>query len=329
MSYVDVNESKATFADAYREPTPHTYLAEMAHLGYQIGEQARPYCAAAADLLREKNGKTSSVQMLDIGCSYGLASAFVQYGCSFEEIVSFFHSRAPLESRACAESMRRWLRVVPRAFDMRVVGLDVSKPATDFGLRAGLLDAAITKNLEEDDAQLDEVDLALVRDCNFVVSTGAIGYVTERTLSHVVDALAVNRVGDFGPAAVFTVLRMFDVAAIAELFKSCGWRFTRIPGLLLPQRKFVSDEEQKQIIDGLRAREVEVVGCETEGILFAELFVATPPDAHDALVDRMLRVAYEQRGVESLFGPHVEVAATEPVQQAFAVPVLRKNSIRR
>ena len=110
MGYEDINESKASFADAYQAPTPHTYLAEMASLGYQIGEQARPYCVAAAKLLREKNGNASSVQMLDIGCSYGMASAFVKYGCSFEEVVSFFDSRAPRERRPCAESMRQWLR---------------------------------------------------------------------------------------------------------------------------------------------------------------------------------------------------------------------------
>ena len=318
MGYADVNESKASFTDAYRAATPHAYLAEMSRLGYQIGEQARPYCVAAAELLRAKNGSASSVQMLDIGCSYGLASAFVKYGCSFEEIVSFFDSRAPRERRACAESMRQWLGVVPRAFDMRVVGLDVSEPATDFCLGAGLLDAAITKNLENDGAALDEDDLAWVRDCNFVMSTGAIGYVTERTLSHVVDALAVDRVKDFGAIAAFTVLRMFDVDAITELFESRGWRFTRMPRLLLPQRKFNSDEEQAQVIDGLRARGVDVRGCETEGVLFAELFVAAPSDAHGELVDCMQRVADKQRGVESLFGPHVEVAATEPVHAAGA-----------
>ena len=316
MGYENINESKASFADAYEASTPHAYLAEMARLGYQIGEQARPYCVAAAELLRAKNGMASSVQMLDIGCSYGLASAFVKYGCSFEEIVSFFHSRAPQERTACAESMRQWLSVVPRAFDMRVVGLDMSKPATDFGLSAGLLDAAVTTNLEDDDTELSETDLAWIRSCNLVVSTGAIGYVTEKTLRHVIDALTTRKMDEFGPAAAFTVLRMFDTTDIAKLFESRGWRFTRIPGLLLPQRKFASDEEHERVIDDLRARGVDVLGCENEGILLAELFVAAPHDVHDALVDCMLRVASEQRGVESLFEQHVEVAMTEPAYPA-------------
>ena len=44
--------------------------------------------------------------MLDVGCSYGIGSAFVKFGCSFDEMVAFFSSRAPQEYRAACEAMR-------------------------------------------------------------------------------------------------------------------------------------------------------------------------------------------------------------------------------
>ncbi|MEA3274203.1 MAG: hypothetical protein U9Q81_02685, partial [Pseudomonadota bacterium] len=115
MSYDTANEAKASFDDVYTAPTPHAYIASMAKNGYEIGEQARPYCAAAAELLQERNGDAWPVQMLDVGCSYGIGSAFVKYGCSFDEMVAFFLSRAPREYHATCEAMRLWLNVAPPA----------------------------------------------------------------------------------------------------------------------------------------------------------------------------------------------------------------------
>ena len=82
------NEAKADFSDVYTAPTPHAYIALMAKHGYEIGEQARPFCTAAAEMLSECNSDAWSVQMLDVGCSYGIGSAFVKYGCTFDEMVA-------------------------------------------------------------------------------------------------------------------------------------------------------------------------------------------------------------------------------------------------
>ena len=92
-AYETANDAKASFDDVYTAPTPHGYIAAMAKNGYQIGEQARPYCVAAANLLRARNGDAWPVQMLDVGCSYGIGSAFVKYKCSFDEMVAFFATR--------------------------------------------------------------------------------------------------------------------------------------------------------------------------------------------------------------------------------------------
>jgi len=287
MSYDNANEAKASFDDVYVAPTPHAYIASMAKTGYEIGEQARPYCAAAAELLRERNGDAWAVQMLDVGCSYGIGSAFVKYGCSFDEIVSFFSSRAPREYHAACEAMRIWLNITPPACDVRAVGLDSSKPAIRFAVDAGLLDGGIARNFECPDVAPSEDESAWFRSCNLLISTGAIGYVTERTLDVVLEHLGKDYPADFGPFAVVTILRMFDHSPVEAVFEEHGLTFAAVPGIRLPQRRFIDTEERQKVISLLHDRGIDTGPWEDRGKHYADLFIAAPPRQFSLLLERM------------------------------------------
>ena len=283
MTYEEENEAKATFDDVYRQPTPHAYVQKMASHGYQIGEQARPYCFEATQLLNELNSDAWPVQMLDLGCSYGMASAFLKYGCSFEEIVAFFASRAPEELAACAEVTRMWLNVAPPACDVRCVGLDSSEPAVSFALKAGLLDGGIAKNYEDPAVQPSKADIEWFRSCNLLVSTGAIGYVTEESLRKVLPHLGKDHPTKYGPFAVVTILRMFDTQPIIACFEEAGMTMVRVPEIRLPQRNFADEKEREGVISVLHKQGIETAGLEDEGKLYADLYVAA---ADDQLVSR-------------------------------------------
>lgn len=286
--YDDINEAKATFDDVYTSPTPHAYLSEMAKNGYEIGERARPYCAAAADLLREHNGDAWPVQMLDVGCSYGIGSAFVKYGCSFDEIVAFFSSRAPREYYAACEATRMWLHIAPPACDVRAVGLDSSQPAIRFAVEAGLLDGGIARDFEQPDAVATEKERAWFRSCNLLISTGAIGYITDRTLDVVLEDFGKDYPGDFGPLAVVTILRMFDTAPIEAVFEKHGFSFGSVPGVRLPQRRFVDRDERRKMLSLLRDRGLDTTEWEDHGKLYADLFIAAASEHFPLLRDRMI-----------------------------------------
>ena len=265
----------------------------MARLGYEIGEQARPYCAAAADLLRLKNGEAWPVQMLDVGCSYGMGSAFIKYGCSFDEIVAFFTSRAPRDFRAACEATRMWLNVTPPACDVRSVGLDSSEPAIRYAVEAGLLDGGISQDFEEPDAQPSDEEIAWFRSCNLLTCTGAIGYVTDRTLGVVLEHLGKDYPAEFGPFAVVTVLRMFDEAPIADCFDRFGLQFLRVPGARLPQRRFADDDERQRALSELHDRSIDTSDWEDRGRYYADLYIAAPPNQHAVLLNRMIQVRDE------------------------------------
>jgi len=307
VSYRDENEAKATFDEVYHAQTPHAYFEEMRRHGYQIGEQARPYCLAAVELLQERNADAWQVQMLDLGCSYGLGSAFLKYGCSFEEIVAFFHSRAPRDRAACASATRAWLNVMP-PLDMRVVGLDASQEAIAFGLDAGLLDGGLGRDLEAQGAELREEEAAWVRGCNLLVSTGAIGYVTERTLGHVLPLLGADRPARFGPFAVLTILRMFDTRPISAAFEAAGWRLQRVPGVRLPQRAFADETEQREVLSILEQKGCDARGWESAGVLYADLYAAARGDELEELGARLDATAKALVGERPLFASHAEVA---------------------
>ncbi|MGE0432519.1 MAG: hypothetical protein AB7K09_13680 [Planctomycetota bacterium] len=287
MTFEQENRVKADFDDAYTAPTPHAYLAAMAENGYAIGEQARPWFVAAAELLAEHNGTAFPVQMLDLGCSYGVGAALVRFGVTFDEMVAFFTSRAPRNYTACTESTRSWLNATPPQLDLRVIGMDASGPAIRFATDACMLDNGIVANLEAPGAAPDDEQRAFFRSCNLVVSSGAIGYITGRTLDHVLADLGADHPGKFGPLVVVTILRMFDAGPIVEAFRKVDMRFEAVPGVRLPQRRFVDETEQRRTLDLLASRDVDTAGWESEGVLVADLYVGAPAASFGPLMERM------------------------------------------
>ncbi len=287
MKYETENQAKACFDDVYTAPTPHDYIAMMAKNGYEIGEQARPYCIAAAELLQEHTEDAWPVQMLDIGCSYGMGSAFVKYGCSFDEMVAFFSTRAPKDPQAACEAMRAWINVTPTPHDVRCVGLDSSKPAIRFAIRAGLLDGGIARDFENPEITPNAEECSWLRSCNLLISTGAIGYVTDRTMAHVVRHAGKDHPSNFGPLAVLTILRMFDATPIRDVFDRHGFRYEKVPGIMLPQRRFTDRNERKGVLKVLHDKGIDTREWEDQGRQFAELFIAAKPDNFPELLKKM------------------------------------------
>lgn len=258
----------------------------MAKSGYEICEQARPYCIAAAELLKTHNGDAWPVQMLDIGCSYGMGSAFVKYGISRDEMVAFFSTQAPQDLHAACEAMRAWIKT-PMPYDIRCVGLDSSNPAIRFAMSAGLLDDSIARDFENPDITPNAEERSLLRSCNLLTSTGAIGYITDHTMAHVVEHAGNDHPSEFGPVAVLTILRMFDATPIRDVFEKHDLRFEKVPEVMLPQRRFTDENERKGVLKTLHDKGIDTSEWEDQGKQFAELFIAAKRDHFPELLEKM------------------------------------------
>lgn len=287
MTYENVNKLKANFDNAYTAPTPHLYLESMTRYGYEICDQARPYCAGALELLRETLDESCPIQMLDVGCSYGIGAVVVKYGRSFKEMTRFAMDEMPMSFEDAARAMREWLNGSRNAETIHCIGLDRSKPAIEFAKEAGLLEGGIARNLENPDCCLTEDDRRLIRRSNLMISTGAIGYLTETTLNKILPELGRDANGQVGPWSVVTILRMFDVGPIRASFEQHGFRFGQIPGVFLPQRRFADDEERRGVLEMLHQRGLDTRGYEDDGRHYANLYIATPPDQYHLLEQRL------------------------------------------
>lgn len=287
MSYQKHNQAKANFNNVYNAPTPHNYFELMDSLDYRIGEEARPYFCAAVELLRRQNPR-QRVQMLDLGCSYGVGSALVKHRFSFDRIVDFFQNQASRDYSQCVEETRQWLEEeVDAPLPIKCVGVDCSEEAVQFAEEADLLDAGIPKNFEEGE-KAAENEVQLIRQCNLMTSTGAIGYITDKTLDVVLSHLGKSLAEQRGPYIVVTILRMFDSAPIKRTFEKFGFRFEQVPGVRLRQRHFATQSEQDKTVRLLRDGGVNPNGWEAEGSLYADLFAAAPAADFQALADALL-----------------------------------------
>ena len=272
MKYDSANEAKATFDDVYHSNTPHAYFREMDRLKYEIGEQAKPYFLAAIDHLRTSNQGKLPPRLLDLGCSYGVGSALVKYDCTYRELSRFFDQEAPRDLRGCVESTRHWLQGRDAHADLECIGLDCSRQAIGFAEEAGLLCSGIARNFENEE-EPSAAEQFIMRNCNILTSTGAIGYVGDKTLSIILEQLGKSFPENAAPFFVVTILRMFDPSPIRSCFESFRYRFNRVPGVQLRQRHFADDDEQSQTIDVIRKRGLNPEGLETEGMLYADLYV--------------------------------------------------------
>jgi len=284
-SYRSLNDSKARFDGAYCSPTPHAYFHEMDNLEYAIGQEAQPYFHALIHWMRRKLGPQQSIRMLDRGCSYGVGSALVKYGFSFSEIADFFDSQKSQDYKLCVEDTREWLADNEPIEPISCIGADSSAEAIRFAKDADLIDGAIACNLEKDQ-DLSEKDRGLIRQCNLLTSTGAIGYVGEETLSAILTHLGKDRAG-LEPYAAVTILRMFPAEPIAKAFAHFGYQFAIVPGVQLRQRRFHDDEEQCETVRILHERGLDTDGLESEGYRYADLYVAARAKDVDFIVTQM------------------------------------------
>lgn len=297
MSYESANEIKSCFEDIYEAPTPHAYFNEMQRLGYEIGEQAKPFFKAAAELLHRQLGPGRTVRLLDLGCSYGVGAALSKSDFSFSDLAEFFSERASKGYDECVEETRELLSAAQTQPWLECAGADASREAIRFATKAGLIEAGIARNLEEGD-RLDSDDTAILKQSNLLTSTGAIGYVGEKTLTPFLELLGKGLNLSHGPYAVVTILRMFDPRPIAHTFAESGYGFVRVPGTRLRQRAFDGDREFEETLELLQARGVKTEGWETEGYLYADLFAAAPEKDLDALVGCLKHVNHELRSME-------------------------------
>lgn len=252
---------KQSFDDVYSATDPRPYFHTLRQVGYQMPQVAKPYFEK---LIKELEPST----VLDVGCSYGVNAALYRCDTTMDELYDHYadEAAAGLDRAALVERDR----ALVRDSTVRFVGLDVSGPALAYATDAGFLDDAVSADLEDADPTPEQS--AVLEEADLVVSTGCIGYITERTITRLADLPGGRR-----PAMAHFVLRMFSYEPVADALATLGYE-TVGEAALVKQRRFASAQEQEQILDAMRERGVTPHELETDGWLCAQLYQSRPTD---------------------------------------------------
>ncbi|MEV6911094.1 class I SAM-dependent methyltransferase [Amycolatopsis sp. NPDC051071] len=275
---------KISFDHIYTEPDPRAFFGTLRRLDYDIPQQAKAYFAKLIDEYRtEQDVKVPTV--LDLGCSYGVNATLYRCDTSMERLYDHYATAESLTRDELITHDRRMVERLSVENDVRFLGLDTSEPALDYALAAGLIDDAIHADLENEDPT--EEQRALLADVDIVISTGCVGYVTEKTL--------VRIARENQPWMAHFVLRMFSYEPVAESLTDLTYETAEVDGVFR-QRKFASEEEQTQILDNLSVAGVDPRGLESDGRLYARLFVSRPNGAAGGLASALNALPLRDQG---------------------------------
>ncbi|WP_280367351.1 class I SAM-dependent methyltransferase [Nocardia wallacei] len=267
------NTGKASFDDIYDRPDPSAYYRRMADLDYCIPELAKPHFERIIADRRAAIGAAPTV--LDIGCSYGVNAALLRLDTTVAELAE--HYREGDTAARIARDRARLAAADPEP-GVRFIGMDAAAPALSYAASAGLLDDVVHADLEAADPT--EPQRRLLATADLVISTGCVGYVTDRTLLRVARAHGTRL-----PWMAHFVLRMFDFEPIAKQLADLGYRIEQVPGTFR-QRRFASEAEQNQVLNTLSANGIDPTGMEADGWLHAQLHLCIPEDRPTTDEDR-------------------------------------------
>ena len=282
-AFAEINEAKVNMDHIYDQPDPRAYFRELRKLGYAIPGRAKPIFQKLISHLRRRPNDT--VHVLDLGCSYGVNAALLKHDLSMSELYNHWGDKALLESTTeeVVAYDRRFFGDLGEPEDIEVIGLDQAESAVAFAEETGLLDEGLAVNLETEPLpEAAREDLAPV---DLVISTGCVGYVTEKSFARLLPAVTQGR----SPWMANFVLRLFPFDAIKKTLNDWGYVTEKLEGQTFFQRRFASADEQEQMLEQLRDRGIDSTGKEAEGLLLVEFYLSRPAnEVAEAPIERLL-----------------------------------------
>ena len=258
---------KVSLDHIYTQPDPRAYFTTLRTLEYQIPQLAKAHFGRLVQELRETR-RVRRATVLDVGCSYGINAALLRCDATMNDLYDRYCGYdASVERSTLLARDRQWTRAHTHPDRLRILGLDVSSEALAYAVASGLLDDAVNADLEN--GEVTEHQRGVLESVDVVISTGCLGYVSERTIARVA-AVPARR-----PWMAHTILRMYRFEPVAECLAGLGYDTVRVDGPLR-QRRFASAEEQANVLETLSDLGVDPGGLETDGWLYAELFVSRP-----------------------------------------------------
>lgn len=259
---------KKDFTEIYVKKYPAPYLNEMKNLEYRIPDQTKPLYQHLAE--RMVNYLKRPIKILDIGSSYGINSALLNHELVMTELDDFFENN-PQPSIVEVQNFFDGLPNNNPNFQFYLV--DTSLPALEFAEKVGLCEGSFCINMEKE--KISTEFKQTLQDIDLIISTGCIGYIGWKSFEKIFNSLGKDNENTI-PVFAFTVLRIFQVDEIENVFRKNNFELIKTKIGPLKQRRFYNNSEMKKSLELLKQRGINTEGLEEEGYYFADLFVGGP-----------------------------------------------------
>lgn len=302
---VESLDIKANFDQIYTREDPREYFRVLHGLDYIIPALARPIFRRICETLTELRGRP--INILDVGCGYGINAALLRAPVSMDRL-----ARRYADLQACGVSApeiaaldRRYFGSWPKMTSARFTGLDISGPAISYATNAGILDRGFAEDLENNEPSPRLADA--LADIDLVISTGCVGYVSEKTFSRIIGAIRTKN-----PWVASFVLRLYSFDAIRDVLAQRSLTTEKLESVTFVQRRFHSEREYVETLDALRRRGADPRGKEEDGLLHAEFFLSRLEAERSRMpLDGLVSVT---SGARHPFGPRFKQHADDEIR---------------
>ena len=268
---------KKNFTDIYTQKFPDDYLEEMKRLHYRIPDKTKLLYLSLAKQLCKKLSR--SINILDIGSSYGINSALMKYDLEMSDLDNFFLHK----ENSSLEKTRKFFEKNTSDDHLNFYQIDISDPALKFSEDVKLCKKGICVNLETESLPIKDIP-----SFDMVIATGCIGYIGYKAFSNLFESIQKQQKNTKSeidkPIFAFSVLRIFDMKKIQQTFDYYGYSLVKTDLDLIRQRRFSDSDERCQTLSLLKSKGMDTKDFEEDGHFYANFYVASPKRLENQLI---------------------------------------------
>ena len=264
---------KTNFTDIYTQDSPYEYLKEMNRLEYSIADSTKPLYNSIIEQLEETLSRP--INILDLGSSYGINSALMKYDLTMLELNNFFLTG----TKPTKKEIKQFYKECKNNDNMNFYQIDISKKALKFSQEMNLCKKGMNVNLESEKLNLRES----LPKIDIVIATGCVGYIGYKAFLNLLKIIKNRQLNSkksekefITPIFAFSVLRMFDMNDIEEVFEMYDYSIVKSDIKPIHQRSFSDVKEKAQTISILHEREIDTKKYEDDGNFYADFYIARP-----------------------------------------------------
>ncbi|MFB7667773.1 hypothetical protein ACFC1R_28260 [Kitasatospora sp. NPDC056138] len=260
---------KQSFESAYQQPLPDEYFRSLAPLRYRTPDFCANLLPAVVAGIRQRTGRRQ-LKVIDLACSYGINSALLKCGLTFADLAHRCLAPGDAARKPGEEIVQDAAFVKARTIDpdLTVVGVDVSHPAIAYALATGLIDAAVTTDLEHADPA--EHEARALAGADLVLATGAFSYLGATTFHRI---LALQ---DLAPTVLGWPIYGSSTTAVERCLTRHGLTVTHPQPAPRHQRDFADARERDAYHSTLRRTKLPYLGTAAETSLCVTPILARP-----------------------------------------------------